>query len=305
MNPLRGIGFRILAVVTFMTMWVCIKAIADHVPPGQVVFFRSFLAIPVILIWLWHEGRLGVGLKTSNPIGHIWRGVLGVLSMGFSFTAIGLLPLPEVTAISYAAPILVTVFAAIFLGERIRAYRMSAVTLGLIGVLIVLGPSISVADNATPWQTIGALTALIAAVFASLAQVTVRSLLETETTAAIVFYFFVSSSALSLLTLPYGWVWPTLFEAALLVVIGIIGGFGQIFLTESYRHAEAAVVAPFEYTSMLLALAAGYFLFEEVPTRATLAGASLVVVAGMIIIFRERRLGIEQRKAQQTTTSQG
>lgn len=305
MNPVRGIGLKVLSVVIFMAMSICIKVAAEHVPPGQIVFFRSFFAIPVILGWLWYAHHLHDGLKTKHPLGHLWRGLLGVSAMGCSFTALGLLPLPEVTAIGYASPVLVTIFASMFLGEVVRAYRIGAVALGLVGVIIVLSPRLSLLDSATPLQTVGALTALMSAVFGALAQVTVRSLLQTETTPCIVFWFSLSCSVLALLSLPYGWAWPTPFEAGLLVTAGILGGFGQIFLTESYRHAETAVIAPFEYTSMLLALAAGYFLFAEVPTGAMLAGAALVVSAGLIIIFRERRLGIERKKARSAVSPQG
>jgi drug/metabolite transporter (DMT)-like permease len=145
----------------------------------------------------------------------------------------------------------------------------------------------------------------MAAVCGALAQVFVRRLIHVETTTCIVFYFSLTSTVLSLLTIPFGWVWPTPEEAALLIAAGLMGGFGQIALTESYRHADASVIAPFEYTSMLLALAAGYFLFAEVPTLGMLAGAALVVLAGLIIIWRERQLGIERGKARQATTPQG
>jgi len=305
MNPVRGIGLKVLSVAIFMAMSICIKVVAIHVPPGEVVFFRSFFAIPVILVWLWYAHHLHDGLKTRHPLGHLWRGMLGAAAMGFSFTALGLLPLPEVTAIGYASPVLVTIFAAIFLHEVVRAYRVAAVLLGLVGVLIVLAPRFSLLDTATPLQTVGAMAALMSAVFGALAQITVRNLLHTETTMCIVFYFSLSASVLSLLTIPWGWVWPTPWEAALLVTAGILGGFGQIALTESYRHAETAVIAPFEYTSMLLALAAGYFLFAEVPTLPMLAGAALVVSAGLVIIWRERQLGIERGKARQAVTPQG
>jgi drug/metabolite transporter (DMT)-like permease len=304
-NPARGIGLKVLSVAIFMTMSVCIKLASTHVPPGEIVFFRSFFAIPVILVWLWSAHHLHDGLRTRHPLGHLWRGLLGASAMACSFTALGLLPLPEVTAIGYASPVLVTIFAAIFLHEAVRFYRVGAVFLGLVGVIIVLAPSLSAVDQATPWQTVGALTALMSAVFGALAQITVRNLLATETTTCIVFYFSLSASVLALFTIPFGWVWPTPEEAALLVGAGILGGFGQIALTESYRHAETAVIAPFEYTSMLLAIAAGYFLFAEAPTLATLAGAALVVLAGLIIIWRERQLGLERGKARQSMTPQG
>ena len=108
------------------------------------------------------------------------------------------------------------------------------------------------------------------------------------------------ATGLSLTTLPFGWVIPTPTEAALLVVAGLLGGVGQIFLTSSYREADASLVAPFDYASMIFALGIGYFIFSEVPTLPTLGGAALVITAGVLIIWRERKLGIEranQRKA--------
>jgi drug/metabolite transporter (DMT)-like permease len=105
---------------------------------------------------------------------------------------------------------------------------------------------------------------------------------------------------LSLITLPWGWVWPAPREAAMLILAGFLGGIGQILLTSSYRYADASVIAPFEYASMLLALIVGYVLFDEKPTLVILAGAALIILAGVLIIWRERQLGLErarQRKA--------
>ncbi|HCB53225.1 MAG TPA: EamA family transporter, partial [Rhodobacter sp.] len=96
--------------------------------------------------------------------------------------------------------------------------------------------------------------------------------------------------------------WPTFFEAGLLVLAGLLGGVGQIFLTSSYREAEASVVAPFDYASMIFALLIGYFIFAEVPSLTTLAGAALVIFAGILIIWREDRLGIERAKQRRAMT---
>jgi drug/metabolite transporter (DMT)-like permease len=306
-SPLRGILLKIAAVVVFMAMVTCIKMVSIHVPTGEAVFFRSFFAIPVILVWLWYNHDLRHGLETKNPMGHLWRGLVGGTAMALSFTALGLLPLPEVTAIGYASPLLVTIFAAMFLGETIRMYRLGAVVLGLVGVLIVLAPrfsSLSIED-ASKLETVGAMAMLLAAVFMALATIFVRKMVQTEQTAAIVFYFSLTTTMLSLLTIPFGWVMPSATEAALLIAAGLLGGFAQILLTTSYRHAEAAVIAPFEYTSMLLALAVGYSLFGEVPTSAMLWGALLVVMAGLFIIGRERQLGLERGKARKVMTPQG
>jgi drug/metabolite transporter (DMT)-like permease len=296
MNPLRGILLKVMSVTVFMAMASLIKAASDVVPPGQAVFFRSFFALPIIFGWLAMRGELRHGWKTDNPIGHFWRGLVGVSAMGLGFTGLGLLPLPEVTAIGYAAPLLVVVFASMFLNEKVGIYRLSAVGLGMIGVLIVLSPRLSVGASLSTGETLGAVVVLMGAVFAALAQVFVRKLVQTEGTAPIVFWFTVTSTLLSLCTLPWGWGWPGWGVGAMLVLAGLFGGIGQIFLTASYRYADASLVAPFDYTSMILALAVGYFVFSEVPTGPMLIGATIVIAAGVMIIWRERYLGIERAK---------
>jgi drug/metabolite transporter (DMT)-like permease len=299
-NPLRGIALKIASVCVFVSMASLIKASADTIPPGQAVFFRSFFAIPVILVWLILQHDLAHGLETKNPMGHVWRGLVGTSAMGLGFAGLGLLPLPEVTAIGYAAPILVVVFAAMFLGEEVRLFRLSMVALGMGGVLIVLSPRLSTDPSAADTgQALGAMLVLMGAVCAALAQVFVRKLVQTERTAAIVFWFSVTASMLSLLTIPWGWTWPTPVQWALLIGAGLAGGVGQILLTSSYRFADASLIAPFEYTSMLLAIGVGYFIFAEIPTPTMLMGAALIVTAGIAIIWRERQLGLKRgaRKA--------
>ena len=183
MQPLRGIMFKVMAVCLFIFMASFIKAASVEVPPGQAVFFRSFFALPVILGWLAMRGELRSGWKTPNPVGHFWRGLLGTSAMGLGFTGLGLLPLPEVTAIGYAAPLLVVVFASMFLNEKVGVYRLSAVLLGMIGVLIVLSPRLSIGAGLSTGETLGAVVVLMGAVFAALAQVFVRKLVQTEGTA--------------------------------------------------------------------------------------------------------------------------
>jgi drug/metabolite transporter (DMT)-like permease len=306
MHPLRGIALKLASVLVFIVMAAMIKSTADHVPAGQAVFFRSFFAIPVIVAWLAWRRELGTGLKTANPMGHLWRGLVGTMAMGLGFAGLGYLPLPEVTAIGYAAPLLTVIFAAMFLGEDVRLFRISAVLLGLTGVLIVLAPRLSLDPEATSMaEAFGAMLVLGSAVFAALAQVFVRKLVMSEATPAIVFYFSLTATALSLVTLPFGWVWPSAGEAAILVGCGLLGGVGQIFLTSSYREADASVIAPFDYASMLFALLIGYFVFSEVPTLPMLGGAALVILAGVLIIWRERKLGLERARQRKAMTPQG
>ncbi len=308
MNPVRGITLKVLSVMIFVTMFGLIKATSQEIPAGEAVFFRSLFAIPVLLIWLIVRGDFPQKLKAKDPMGHVWRGLMGTFAMASGFLAIGLLPLPEVVAIGYAAPLLVTMLAAMFLGEKIRLVRFSALLLGMFGVLLVLSPRLTVLDSemTNRLQTIGAMAALMAAVFSALAQVFARKLVATETTGSIVFYFSLMSTTLALLTMPFGWKFPTSYELSLLIMAGLLGGVGQILLTESYRFAEVAVIAPFEYCSIILALLVGYFIFDELPTGIMMAGVALIVTAGIIIIERERRLGIKRTgKARSAVPNQG
>jgi len=296
LNPVRGITLKILSVIVFVTMFGFIKATSQEIPPGEAVFFRSLFAIPVLIIWLIYRGVFPQTLKAVNPMGHVWRGLMGTCAMACGFFAIGLLPLPEVVAIGYAAPLIVTMLAAMFLGEKIRLVRFSALLLGLLGVMLILSPRLTVldAEASSQLQTIGALVALMAAIFSALAQVFARKLVATESTGSIVFYFSLMSTCLALTTIPFGWEVPSKEQAMLLVTAGLLGGVGQILLTESYRYAEVAVIAPFEYSSIILALLVGYFVFDEFPTGIMMIGVVLIVTAGIVIIERERRLGIKR-----------
>lgn len=307
MNPVKGILLKLCSVTMFIVMAALIKATAEHVPPGEAVFFRSFFAMPVIVAWLWLRRDLRTGFKAKSPMAHFWRGLVGTSAMGCGFAGLGLLPLPEVTAIGYAAPLLTVIFAAMFLGEEVRLFRMFAVGLGLAGVLIVIEPRLTLfaGETVETMQAFGVALVLLGSVFAALAQIHIRNMVKDEETSAIVFYFSLTATALSLLTLPFGWVLPSLHEALLLIASGVLGGFGQIFLTSSYRFAGASVVAPFEYASMLFALAIGYFVFAEVPTGQMLIGAALVVFAGVLIILRESALGLRRSKARSGMTPQG
>ena len=303
-NPLTGILLKVCSVAVLMGLTSSIKALGDSIPIGEMLFFRSFLALIPIFVWLAWRGDFPRALHTNRPLGHVWRALAGVCAMGLMFTALGLLPLTEVVAITYAAPLFITLFAALFLGERIRLYRMAAVALGFAGVLLVMLPRLTAFGDpaAGASEALGALAALCAAVFMGLAQTFVRGLSKIETTAAIVFWFTLASTLMTALTLPFAWVTPNTEQMLLLCTGGLAGGVGQILLTSSYRYAEAAVIAPFEYVSMVLAIAVGWFVFGEAPTWLVISGAGLVTLAGILIIWRERQLGLKHDEARRART---
>ena len=326
-SPLKGIGLKVMAVTVFIAMAACIKAAqgdpvgGDGLPPGQAVWGRSFFALPVVIVWLWLRHDLRDGLKTVNPWGHVWRGLIGTAAMLTGFGALGLLPLPQVTAIFYAIPVFTVILAVIFLHERIRVFRLSAVLVGIAGVLIVAWPDLAMPDaiasdgTLAAVRAVGAVLALTSAFLGGVAQVLIRRLVETEETAAIVFYFQLSATVFGLATLPLAWVWETGFlqpwlmpsplQWLLLAAAGVLGGVGQILHTSAYRYADASVIAPFEYASIVLAIAIGYVVFSEVPSENTLLGVTVVIAAGIFIIWREARLGMERNRSKRIKTING
>jgi drug/metabolite transporter (DMT)-like permease len=226
--------------------------------------------------------------------------------MGVGFFALTKLPLPEAVTLNYATPLMIVVFSALFLGEVVRLYRWSAVVIGFLGVIIITWPRLTILSTGIGGeQALGIAAALIACCFAAIAQLLVRKLVETEHPATIVLYFLVFSSMLSLVTLPFGWVIPTPLQAVYLISAGICGGIAQILLTESYKHADMSVLAPFEYSSLIFSVLIGYAFFGDIPTAFMLVGGLIVVGSGLFIIFREHRLGRDHSKARQVTTPQG
>ncbi len=305
-NPLRGIAMKIVSVSVFVAMSALIKA-AGQLPAGQIVFFRSFFAILPILAMLAWRHELRTALHTANPLGHIARGVVGVGAMGLGFFALTRLPLPEAITLNYAQPLLVVVFSALFLGETIRVYRWTAVAVGLVGVVIISWPKLTLFSEGGfgSTQALGAAAVLAGAVLSGLAMVQVRQLVKTERTPTIVFYFSLSGALLSLLSLPFGWTALTGEQAMLLIGAGICGGIAQIFLTESYRHADVSAVAPFEYTSFILGIAIAFVIFDDVPTAPMIIGTAITVAAGIFIVYRERRLGLERKAARKASAPPG
>ncbi|RJT33496.1 DMT family transporter [Mesorhizobium waimense] len=306
-STLRGIALKIVSVAVFVGMSTCIKA-AGTVPAGQIVFFRSFFAIFPIIAFLAFRGKLGTAFTTKRPFNHIARGVVGVGAMGLGFFALTRLPLPEAITLNYAQPLLVVVFSSIFLGEAIRVYRWSAVAVGLVGVLIISWPELTLLGSGAALgdqEVLGVIAALIAAAISAVAMLLVRNLVQTEKTATIVLWFSATASVMALLSLPFGWQALTPAQTALLVAAGFCGGLGQILMTAAYRHAEASVVAPFEYTSMILGVVVGYLVFGDVATLNMLAGGAIVVAAGIFIIWRERQLGLERTRTRKATPPQG
>ena len=295
MKQVHGIGLKIGAIALFTVMFALVKALSDTIPAGQAVFFRSAFAIPVLFAWLLMQGELSDAVSVKSKRAHVWRGFVGTAAMGLNFTAAGYLPLPEITAIGFTTPLLIVVFASVMLGERVGVYRISAVLVGLIGVLIIVEPRLTLGemDPAQDAMMCGVILAITAAACAALAQIQIRKMVQVERTSAIIFYFCITASVFSLSTVGT-WVWPSPPQFLILILIGIFGGVGQIMLTTAYRYAPASVIAPFDYTAMIFALGIGYFAFAELPSAQMILGAGIIIAAGVFVILREAQLGLRR-----------
>lgn len=313
-RAVTGILLKVLSTMAFTCMSTLVRVAGKEVPVGQVVFFRSFFALVPLFIMLAWRHEIMDAFRVTSVSSHIKRGVIGATGMFSGFVGLTLLPLADSTAISYAAPLMVVPLAAIILGERVRIYRWSAVAIGFVGVVVILWPHLDVEAlrAMSDGQTVGAMFALGGAVCAAFATIQVRKLVNTESTAAIVFTFMMLCAILALFTWPAGyvlpigrWIVPGAWQAVILVAVGVFGGMGQILLTVSYRHADTSLIAPFEYFSMIWAIVIGYFVFRDVPSVYVLTGGGIVVASGIFVIWREQRLGLERARARKVSTPQG
>ena len=305
-NPVRGIVLKISSVIVFLVMSTCIKLAGDGMATGEITFYRSFFAMFPILAYLAWNGELRSAFRTRSIWGQITRGFVGVVSMTFSFYGLVRLPLPDAIAIGYAMPLFSVIFAAIFLKEVLRIYRITAVAIGLAGVLIISWPQLTLFEHPdTSDAALGALALIGSATLGAIAMLLVRRLVQSEKSSTIVLYFSLTASIFSLFSIPFGWPPMTVEQQLLLVAAGFCGGIAQILMTESYRYAEVSTIAPFEYTSIVFGLIVSYVLFDDVPQPMMLVGTAIVISAGVFIIYRESRLGLERKAMRKLVTPQG
>jgi drug/metabolite transporter (DMT)-like permease len=298
MNLIKAVLLKLASAFLFAAMSVLVRWLGTRYPLGQVVFFRSAFAIlPVVVIYAW-RGELMAAIRIGRPLHHLGRGLTAVGAMFCNFSALARLPVVDATAISFVSPLITVALSAIFLKERVRIYRWSAVIIGFLGVLVMLAPHLDIGRAGTDAvAATGAILGLAGAFFSACSTVQTRSLARSETTSSIVMYFSLICTIAGLCTLPFGWLVPTWQELVALIAIGVFGGLAHILLTESYRLAQASLVAPFDYTAMLWALLLGFLVFGELPGALVYLGAAIIAAAGLFVIWRERQLGLQRARA--------
>ena len=299
LKPFLGISLKVLSALAFTLMSAGVKTVSADYPTGEIVFFRSAFALVPLLVWLAWRGDLFSAVRTSNIAGHLLRGLMGACGMFSGFLALSYLPLPDAVAIGYAAPLMTVVLAAVVLKETVRAYRWTAVVVGFAGVLIMLTPHLNastIARGLSAGPAVGVVFALFAAFCAAGSTIQVRRLTQSEKTGAIVLYFSLMTTFLGLATIVLGWRLPGPADFTLLVLTGILGGVGQILLTQAYRYSDTSLLASFEYTTMIWALLTGWFIFGQLPQTAVIWGGLIVASAGVFVVWRERQLELVRVK---------
>src|SRR6478609_4195896 len=275
-----GILCRIGSGLSFSIMGAMLKLASTHgFNAPELVFYRSVFSLPVVLFWVLKRENLRI-LRPNRPMAHVWRGLMGIVSMGLTFQALILLPLAEATAINFTAPIFATILSFLVLREEVGIHRWSAVILGFLGVLVVAQPT------GTSLPLLGVSVALGAAFGQASVTTTLRHLQRSEHISTIVFWFAVSGIVAGGLAMPFFGQWHDATGYAFVIAGGLAGGIGQLFMTSSLR-APIAVIAPFDYLQIVAATAFGWLLFSDVPTLSTVAGASLIAASGIYTAWRE------------------
>jgi drug/metabolite transporter (DMT)-like permease len=283
-----GITLKIGATLAFSLMYVAIR-LAGTVPIGEVIFFRAFFAlVPLFILALFTVGPSAV-IATRRPLMHVMRSIAGVASMFMNFAALKLLPLAELTGLSFVMPIFAVVLASLFLREHVGPYRGAAVVVGFGGVLLMVAPHGDLGHMIAGGFSTGSGLALLGAGLAAFVVIFIRQMSLTERSETIVFYFMSITAAVGAVSMLWDRVPLSTAMAFWLVLSGLLGGIGQICMTFSYRFAEPSLLAPFDYVAMVWATGLGFLVFDEVPERVVLAGAGVVIASGLFIIWREQR----------------
>jgi drug/metabolite transporter (DMT)-like permease len=277
---LHGIYLKLSALVLFCTMDAMVKALGDTYGSFQLMLFRSAIAMIPVAVLIWRAGGLKI-VRANRPLLQAARVCVGFGSLLGFFYVFPRMPLVDAYAISFAAPLFMVALSVPLLGEQVGWRRWAAVAVGFVGVLIMLDP----------WgiQFHAISLIVLAATFCyALSTVLVRLLSRHDHDVVTLFWFSAAASVVSLIGAIPEWTWPTPMDWVWLIVLGLLGGVAQILITRAWRLAPAAVLAPFDYTSIVLAVLFGYLWFMETPSWTVWYGLPLVIGSGLYVLHRER-----------------
>lgn len=275
-----GVGLRLLAAFLITAMSALVHGLAAHVPVGQIVFWRSAMALVPILAYAALRGGVARQIVIRRPGLHATRGILGVLSMGLSFLSLAYLPVASATALGFLSPILSLPLAARLLGERIAIRFILAVALGFAGVLAMLGEAMTLPEQGA---LIGIAAGLGFALTTSFVRVHVKAMTATETPCSIAFTFALTGTAVGLATSLFGWVAADPIVLLGLAGAGLLGGMAHIAATEATARAPVSALAAFDFTGLAWALGFDILIFGNFPGLGGLVGVTAIILAALMV----------------------
>lgn len=287
-NPAAALWLATIALIVMAAMSAAIHEAAKVAPVGQLVFWRSFVALIPIVIYMAFRGQLGASLRTKYPHKHLIRGLLGCAVMFFSFISLAYLSVGLATALSYLAPILSIVAAMVFLRERPGMVIFAGVALGFAGILLMLYPSL-VGAEVRDGTLIGVAAGVAMAATNALSRVQVKDLTRTDPPASIALSFAIICSMVGLATALFGWAELDTYAFILLAGAGMLGGIGHVLMMEAVARAPVSLLAAYEYTGIIWAFLFDLALLGVALDAWSVGGASVVVGAAALVAYGQGR----------------
>ena len=278
---LLGILLMTLGMFSLSINDIIYKNLTMNFPVWEAVFFRAFSGSIISLYLVYHSGINSI--KTKKPVRHFVRAFSAVGCVVLYIFGIKYLLLSENIAIAHSAPIIAALLAVPILGEKIGIHRILAIIIGFVGVLVIIKPG-------TDLFQLKSLLPIGSALFMASVYLTTRSLMNTESSTSIVFYYSFALLITSLIFFPSDFIIPDTFNLILALSLGIMGSMGHYFMSQAARHADVAVTSPFEYSSFIFVGLMGYFFFYEIPSNSVIIRGILIIISGVYVAYRERKV---------------
>ena len=295
-----GVSFLVLAMLIFSLQDIAVKWIGGDYPVLEIVTFRSLIALPLTLLFFRYEGGQGLPTTQQPKLEYI-RGLFYFLSYTTHFMGLAALPLAEIAAIKFSAPLMITFLSVVILGEMVGPRRWLALLVGFMGVLLIVRPGLATFN-------MGSIFILISVLFYALAAILTRKLQTTDSSATMAYYsslvYLIATFILAPLVIFVGdfpdahpsvaflfraWAMPSLLDWIIMSGLGLVWAGGMYFLARAYSVALASVVAPFEYVALPINVMWGFVIWQELPTLATWTGAFLTLSSGVYILYRDQK----------------
>lgn len=288
-HPTLGIVTFIGNLILMVLISAMVKTMSVSYPLSELLLLRFVFAMLFFWVILLSTGGVR-GLATKRLWDHGFRSASGITSLALFYYAISEIPMADATALTYSAPIFITFLSIFLLRETIGIQRWIAVIAGFVGVLLIAQP------GGSGWNA-GIVAGIASAVTGALVAIWLRRLSSSEKSVTIGIYYNTSGTLVCLVwALLSGWILPQGSDFILLLVFGLMCGAQQWLLTISFRYAEASLLAPFEYVTMIFAAFAGYYFWDEIPVSTTWLGAGVIAASGIYIFLRRQKI----RKVKET-----